>query len=103
MGAHLKPDERCRQFLDAGLPLAEVHGYRNVTREMVAARIGCSPSLLSKYWSASEWHSELLNRAVNDGNLSVIAQGLVHRHPIAIAAPMSLKQAAANALLEATT
>lgn len=102
MGAHLKPDERCRQFLAAGLPLAEVYGYRKVTREMIAAQIGCSPSLLSKYWTSIEWHNALVNEAILTHNLTVIAQALVDRNPLVIAAPMALKEAAAQSLLGET-
>jgi AcrR family transcriptional regulator len=99
MGAHLKRDERRRQLLDAGVPLAEVYGYRKVTREMVADKVGCSPSLLSKYWTAPEWRNALIIEAIARFNLTIIAQGITDRNPLALAAPSELKMAALRFVL----
>lgn len=86
-------------MIKAGLTLAAKHGFDRVSRDMVARHIGCSPALLSRYWTAPQFHACLMEFAVMQNNLPVIAQGLAARHPAALAAPLEIRQAAAASLL----
>ena len=91
--------ERRERLLDAAMPLAELHTYTGVSRDMVAEAAGVSPSLLSRYYTALEFQTAIMERAVATQNLLVLAQGMVRLHPVAIAAPLELRQAAAAAIL----
>jgi len=91
--------ERKRRLLDAAMPLAEQHGFQTVSRAMVAAAAGVSEALLSRYWSAPDFRTAMMERAVATANLTVLAQGLIARHPVAMAAPLGLRHAAAAAII----
>jgi AcrR family transcriptional regulator len=87
-------------ILEAAMPLAERHGYQHVSRAMIAAATGVSETLVSYYWTpADAFHSAILERAASTGNLRVLAQGLIARHPAALAAPRAIRVAAAKAIL----
>ena len=87
-------------LVQAGLPLAEIHGFDKVTREMVALATNTSPGLLSHYWTAPDYQTALMAHAVETEALPVIAQGLALGHPLALAAPEALRRAAAMFLAE---
>jgi len=91
--------ERKQRLIDAAMPLAEQHGYRRVSRDMVAEAAEVSPALLSRYWSAPQFHTAIMTRAVETANLRVIGQGLADRHPVALSAPIGLRHAAAARLI----
>ena len=86
-------------LIDAGLRLAATHGYDRVSRAMLAREAGVSETLLSYYWPAAQWRDELMRAAVRDEVLTVIAQGLVERDPIALAAPLDLRVRAAEGIV----
>ena len=92
-------DARRRQLLDAAMRLALRHGYRHVTREMVAAATATSPGLISRYWTAPELRTAMVEEAVASGNLAVLVQALAASHPAALAAPRRLRRAAAATLV----
>ena len=94
MNERLPGRERRRLFLDAAMPLAEKHGFRHVSRDMVAQACSVSPALLSRYYSAVDFRKAIMERAVATENLRVLAEGLVARHPVALAAPLALRKAA---------
>lgn len=95
----LPAPERKRLLLDAAMPLAEKYGFESVSRSMVADAAGVSESLLSRYWTAVEFHAALMERAIVAENLTVLAQGLALRHQTALDAPLELRQAAASTLV----
>lgn len=86
-------------MLDAGLMIALYKGFDKVSRKDVAHVVGLSESLLSQFWTADEFHAALMERAIEERNLKVIAQGIVSEHPLALAAPLDLRRAALDALL----
>ena len=94
---------RRKQLVTAGLDLAISHGFDRVSRDMVAASVGCSPALLSRYWTAPEFQTALMEAAVLAECLAVVSQGLVTRHPVALAAPLGLRTSAAAALISPAT
>ena len=100
MNAHRLPAvERKQLLIDAAMPLAEQYGYDSVSRSMVAEAAGISESLVSRYWTAPDFHAALLEAAIVRENLTVLAQGLAARHPVATSAPLELRQAAAATLI----
>lgn len=96
---NIKINQRQRLLIDAGLALAEHHGFDRVSRAMVAERTGVSEALISYYWTASIYQTEIMRAAIDARNLPVIAQGLAARHEVALGAPAWLQQAAAASLV----
>ena len=100
MSKRLDPTIREASILAAAVKLSEKHGYSNITREMVAVAAKCSPALISAYYGSFEpLRSAVLRHAVVTSNLTILAQGLVARHRIALAAPQALKAKAAKLLI----
>lgn len=92
------------QILDAAMPLAEVLGFTGVSRAAVAEVLGIHETLVSYYWTPAEtFHAAIMERAVATGNLRVLTQGLVARHPVALAAPSGLRRMAAASLISTET
>lgn len=96
MSAQKSGERRRLAMIEAGLALARQHGFTRVSRSMVARKVGCSDSLLSSWWTAEQFQSEVMYEAVDRGMLDIIAQGLVARHPAAINAPFCLRSRAAE-------
>ncbi len=82
------------RMLLAAIPLAERYGYDSVSRDMVARAAGVSSSLLSRYWTAPDFHDALIRKAIEKESYVVLAQALAFKHPAALAAPEDLKQRA---------
>jgi AcrR family transcriptional regulator len=92
-------------LLDAAVPLAVEHGYRNVSRRMLAEAAGCSESLPAYYWRPiSMLHGAILVRALRgaetgDGDSYIIlGQALAAKDPLALAAPAAVRAEAARRL-----
>lgn len=75
------------QILEAALSLAVQYGWRfGVTREAVAAHVGCAESLISFYFgNMDEFRTAVMRAAVERKLEVVIAEGVCLRHPIATA------------------
>jgi len=85
-------------LLQHGLTLARAIGYDRVSRSLAAEAAGVSQALVSYYWPSGieAYHAEIMESAVAAGDLEVVAQGLVAPiHPVAAAAPVELRRAAA--------
>jgi len=96
----LSPADRKAAILEAALNLAQLEGYPHLTIQRVARVASVSPSLCSHYfWTVEVLLDAVMTEAVRRKVLSVVAEGLAHRHPVAIAAPSALKQAAAMTLV----
>jgi AcrR family transcriptional regulator len=91
--------DRQHALLAAALALAGEHGYDKVSRRMVGDAVGLSESALSWHWTADEFRAAVMERAVRERNLVVVAQGLVNKHPVALAAPVGVRRAAAGSLV----
>lgn len=99
-GDWMPASERRALMIEIGLDLAKEHGFERVNRAMVAERGGCSPSLLSYYWTALGFQTALMEAAAADPrHAHVLAQGLTARHPVALAAPIALRRAAALSIV----
>lgn len=96
----LEPEARKAQIIEAALQCATKDGLSRFTRDQIATRAGCSPSLVSYYWlDMGELLSDVMEIAVSRPVLRVVAQGLAVSHPVALGAPVGVREAAAGALV----
>lgn len=91
----LKHADRRVAILDAMIPLAMIHGYRNVTRDQVAHATGISGSAVQYHFGTVEsLRVALLRYAVQNECLLIIAQAVVAGEPGVTEWPASLRRAA---------
>lgn len=94
-----KVEERNRRILDAALALAGERGYKNVTRDDVAAVAGVATgSVNNAYGTMAALRDAIMAEAVSQKLLAIVAQGLADAHPAARSAPPELKQSALASL-----
>lgn len=90
-----KAKARRDKVLSAALLDAQAHGYRNITRERVAALAGVSlGSVNQAFGDMASLKTAVMVEAVNMSLLDIIAQGLADKHETALNAPPSLKESA---------
>lgn len=94
----LPPNERRAQILNVALELATESGYHKLTRHTVATNANVSLALVTHYFPSDTLGAAVMREAVRTENLSIIAQGLACRDPIARRAPVELRRKAAAAL-----
>jgi len=92
----MTPDARVLHLLGVALHMAETEGYRNLTGPRVASAAGIKGHGLINYYfgSVERMKATVLTTAIERGNLEILLQGLVTKDPIALNAPVSLRQAA---------
>lgn len=91
--------DRSEHVFKCAVKLMERHGYDRVSRELIAESAACSPALVNVYFGTmSKLRSEVLRHAVRESNLTLLAQGIVSRHRVALAAPAALKARAIQSL-----
>jgi AcrR family transcriptional regulator len=94
-----EPKVRAQQILTAAMKLSERVGYLRITREAVAIEAGCAEGLVSHYFGTMKLlHRAIIGAAIDQENINIIAQALVHRHPRAFRAPQELRARAAASL-----
>lgn len=97
------PDIRKASIIAAAVRCAERAGFHQVTREMVAGEAGCSPALITYYWlGMGPLMDDVMELAVATPLLGIVAHGLAARHPAALGAPQTVREAAAGALVDDT-
>lgn len=100
MRRRLDPDDRYAEVLRAALKAAQEYGWSEMTRDHIAAIADASPALVSiRIGSMKQVRDAVMAEAVRAGVLSVVAQGITARHPLALAAPLPLQQSALASLL----
>lgn len=88
-------DDTKKRILKAALELSHDKDYRSVSRDSIAARIGCTAPLVNyHYKTMARLRRAVMREAVQTRDLVVIAQGLVAGDPHAIRAEESLKREA---------
>ena len=88
----LQPDDRRAQILSAAVDLAADQGFLSLTRDAVAKAAGVSPGLVTFYFFAvSELRRQVMQRAVENEHLSILAEGLAARDEVALSAPAWIK------------
>lgn len=96
----LKPEARKTDLLAAALTLAEQLGYQHITRKQIAEAAGVSGPIIHHYFGTmGGLREELMRYAVEQENLTVIAQGLTGSNPAALAAPEALRRQALESVL----
>lgn len=95
MNKRLTPDARKTMLLKAAISVASKGHYKHITRKQIAEAAGTSGPLVKHYLGPMTELSDLLmNYAVKNAHLKVIAQGLVACDRIAQLAPEALKNKA---------
>lgn len=95
----IMPDVRKSLILDKALLLAESKGYNNFSSIELGKACECGHSLIFHHFaSMSALRKELMFKAIEDSNLTVIGQGLANKDEIALSAPDALKRKALKAL-----
>jgi AcrR family transcriptional regulator len=74
MSQRIGKDARKDQILDAAVVVANKIGYVAITRKEIADEANVSQALVSRYFGTMENVK---------GNMKVICEGLVHKHPAA--------------------
>lgn len=94
-----KVTNRNRAVLDAALRLAGSRGYRNITRQQVADEAGVAVGSVNNAFGTMDGLRDAVMAAAVDRSLAaIVAQGLADRHPAALGAPATLRNAAVESL-----
>jgi AcrR family transcriptional regulator len=100
MTKRLDPTVRRAEILDAALRMSRLHGYREATRNDIAVAARCSEALVSSYWGTMiQLRRAVVRRAIEIGDLGLIAQAIVANDPHVSKAPRDLREAAVASLL----
>lgn len=95
MTKRLNPDDRRVQMLESAIAAASKGHYKHITRKEIAEGAGTSGPLVRHYLGTmADLPDILMEYAVTNAHLWVIAQGLMGEDPIAQAAPEDLKNKA---------
>jgi AcrR family transcriptional regulator len=99
MRRRLNPDERKAHILSCAVSLAQLTGYLSLTRDAVAQVAVVSPALITRYfYCTDDLRASVMREAVRLELAGIVAEGLAARCPVAQAAPLALRQAAAASL-----
>lgn len=84
------------KILAAAMQLANLKGYKNVTRDDIASRADVAAGSVSYHFGdMRKLQAAMVERAVLTQNLKVVAQAMADRHPVALKAPEDLRKRAA--------
>lgn len=93
-------DLRRSMIIRAALDIAETVGFQMVTSEAIARKVHCSDALVRQHFSTLALHDAMMEAAVTTDRLRIIAQGLLARHPAALAAPFDQRVRAAESITD---
>lgn len=97
----LEARERKAQILNAALTLCERESFTRVTREQIAAKAACPPTLISYHFGTmASLRRAIMREAIRAEHLPVIAQGLALRDAHALRAPEDLRRRALASLAQ---
>lgn len=87
------------KILGTAMQLANLHGFGNVTRNMIADKAEIATGSVSYHFkSMRKLEAAMVERAVETRNLKVLGQAIGRKHPVAMKAPDELRQAAVLAI-----
>ena len=70
-------------ILFGAIDLAEAHGYREVTREMIAAKAGVATGTVNLYFGTMhKLRKEIVRHALRTSNNKIIAQAIMAGDPL---------------------
>lgn len=97
----LQPEKREQEILDAALRVATREGgWSSLTRAAVAIEAGCTDGLVSKYFGTmNNFRRRIMRAAIENEDLSIVAQGLARGDKVAQKANDDLKSRALSTLL----
>lgn len=88
-------------ILSAAMQLANLKGYKRLTRNDIATRAGVAAGSVSYHFkNMALMRTAMVERAVETSNLRLLGQALADRHPVAMRAPQELRTAAATQLAQ---
>lgn len=93
-------EDRDNLILNAAIELAQEDSFQWITRDAVAERAGVSPGTVNNaYGTIADLKRAVLRAAVERRILSIIAEALGVKHPIAMEAPEDLRKEALATLV----
>ena len=93
-------DRMRTDLLSVAMQLANLHGFGNVTRDMIANRAEVAVGTISYHFGTmKKLEAAMVERAIETSNMRVLGQALAKRHPKALAAPEGVRKAAALAMV----
>ena len=95
MSKRLKPEIRKEAIVSVALRLAAATHYLQVQRKQIADELGVTPPALTYHFGTMEQlRRAVMRAAIEQGDLAVIAQGLVAQDKHAKKAPEALRRRA---------
>lgn len=92
-----------QKIIDVAVEHARAGSYLTIHRTEIAAEAGVAVSLVSYHFGSVEGvRDAVMQWAVDNNDHVIVAQGLVHGHPIAINAPASVRSLALSELYTAS-
>lgn len=86
-------------ILNRAVSLSVRKGYRNVTRQDIATALKIAAGSVSYHFKdMRKLQAAVMQYAVDNSILAVVAQGLVEKHPRALAASAAVRASAARTL-----
>lgn len=86
------------KLLDVAVRLAEHQPFHAITRNQLAVEAGVAQGIVSAAFGGMEGlRTALMQRAVEEPLLRLLASGIASMHPVAMAAPPELRQQALSA------
>lgn len=87
-------------ILEVAFTMAQRDGFGTLTRDGVAAEAGVAMGSINHHWKVmSALRDAVMQRAVEEENLEIIAQGIALGDKIANSAPLELRTRALTTLL----
>lgn len=88
------------RILKTAVGLARKRGFHKFTRDEVAHDAGVGVGTVNYHFGTiTELRNAVMTHAVQNKLLEILAEGLVTGHPLATAAPLSLRRQAAAGIL----
>lgn len=95
----MNTDAMKSKLLSTAMQLANLHGFGNVTRNMVADRAEVATGTVSYHFKGmKKMEAAMVERAIETENLKVLGQAISRKHPLATKAPEALQRRAVLAL-----
>lgn len=88
-------ESRKKTILSAAVGIAERDGYMVMKRDDIALAAGCATGSVHRYFDTMDNLRHLvMKHAIENGNMTVLGQGLAMKHPAAQAASKEMKKVA---------
>lgn len=95
----MNTDRMKTMLLSTAMQLANLHGFGNVTRNMIADRAEVATGTVSYHFKGMKrLEAAMVERAIETQNLKVLGQAISKRHPLATKAPADMQRSAVLAL-----